>query len=75
MLLPSWRFFLVSTPSPFLQPQAAVVQGYEKTNLTERKHEVVKQLMQQIDDWKASLPESSSGNVFSNERSQPAADR
>jgi N-acetylgalactosamine-6-sulfatase len=48
---------------------------YEKVDLAEKKPEVVKQLMQQIDDWKASLPESPSGDVFSNERSQPAADR
>ena len=43
---------------------------YEKADLGKEKPAVVKQLMPQIDDWKASLPESSSGDVFSSERSQ-----
>ena len=46
---------------------------YEKADLSKEKPEVVKQLMQQIDDWKASLPESPSGDVFSSERSQPSS--
>jgi len=47
---------------------------YEKADLSKEKPEVVTQLMQQIDDWKATLPESPFGDVFSSERSQTAAD-
>ena len=47
---------------------------YEKADVSKEKPEVVKQLIQQVDDWKSTLPQSPSGDVFSRERSQPAAD-
>lgn len=46
---------------------------YEKADLSQKNREVVKQLLQQIDDWKALLPESPTGDVFSSERSQPSS--
>jgi len=48
---------------------------YEKTNLTEQKPEMVRQLLHKINGWKATLPESPSGDVFSNERSQATSAR
>ena len=48
---------------------------FEKMELAENKSEVVRQLMRKLDQWKATLPESPSGDVFSKERSQPAAAR
>ena len=41
---------------------------YEKADLSKVKPEVVEQLMQQIENWKSTLPESPSGDVFSRER-------
>jgi len=50
---------------------------YEKTDLKEKKPEVVSRLMQQIMQWKGTLPERPSGDVFSSERekSVPARKR
>ena len=45
---------------------------FETTNLSERQPAVVSQLIEKLDDWKASLPDSPSGDVFSKERSNPA---
>jgi arylsulfatase A-like enzyme len=44
---------------------------FEKINLHDQKPAIVRQLMRKIDNWKATLPESPSGNVFSDERSEP----
>jgi N-acetylgalactosamine-6-sulfatase len=43
---------------------------YEKTDLKEIKPDVVRQLMQQIDQWKATLPERPTGAVFSIDRAR-----
>ena len=48
---------------------------YEKTDLSNANPEVVKKLVQQVDEWKATLPKSPSGDVFSSERSQLPAGR
>jgi len=45
---------------------------YERTDLSEATPHVVEKLVQQLEDWQASLPNSPSGNVFSLERSQSA---
>ncbi|MBD3675127.1 MAG: hypothetical protein HUJ26_16540 [Planctomycetaceae bacterium] len=55
--------------------QAITADPYEQTDLSDARPEVVEQLVQQIDEWKASLPDSPSGDVFSRERSQPDTDR
>ena len=47
----------------------------EKTNLTDQKPDVVRQLLHKINGWKATLPESPSGDVFSSERSLPTSAR
>ncbi len=41
---------------------------FERTDLNGKNPEVVRQLMQQIDEWKATLPDKPTGNVFSDER-------
>ena len=43
---------------------------YEKTDLKERKPEVVRELMQHLDQWKDTLPAEPTGDVFSNERTE-----
>jgi arylsulfatase A-like enzyme len=48
---------------------------YEKNDLTERKSEVVRRLLQQIDEWKATLPERPTGDVFSIERVKATPDQ
>lgn len=45
-----------------------VADPMEKTNLSESKPEVVKQLLSKIDDWKSGLPAKPTGDVFSAER-------
>ena len=44
------------------------VDPFETTNLSDSKPAVVSKLKKQVDQWKATLPESPSGNVFSSER-------
>ncbi|MDG1895223.1 MAG: sulfatase-like hydrolase/transferase [Fuerstiella sp.] len=48
---------------------------FEKINLHDQKPAIVRQLMQKIDNWKATLPESPSGDVFSDERFEPGSAR
>ena len=48
---------------------------YEKTDLREKEPEVVSRLMQQIDQWKKTLPDKPSGDVFSIERAKAIPDR
>ena len=68
----NWKL-LTNRDATYSELYDITADSYEKTDLSEEKPEVVTQLMQQIDDWKATLPESPSGDVFSIERSQPAA--
>ncbi|MEM7146004.1 MAG: sulfatase-like hydrolase/transferase [Verrucomicrobiota bacterium] len=42
----------------------------EKSDLAKKNPEAAKKLLRKIDDWKATLPEKPSGDVFSAERSQ-----
>jgi len=48
---------------------------YEKTDLGEKEPEVVSRLVQQIDQWKKTLPDKPSGDVFSIERAKAIPDR
>ena len=47
-----------------------VADPLEKTDLKEDEPQVVLQLLKKIEDWKATLPENPSGDVFSAERKQ-----
>lgn len=47
---------------------------YELEDVSDREPEKVKTLRQQLDAWKATLPQTPSGNVFSSERSKPPAE-
>ena len=47
-----------------------VADPYEKENLASTKPEVVKQLLASITRWRATLPDTPSGDVFSSERKQ-----
>lgn len=47
-----------------------VADPLEQTNLKENQAEVVAQLLVKIEDWKGTLPEKPTGNVFSEERNQ-----
>lgn len=42
---------------------------FEKADLKESRPEVVQQLLEKLEAWKATLPAKPTGNVFSNERS------
>ena len=48
------------------------VDPHEKVDLSKVKSEVVVEMMQQIDDWKSTLPTAPSANLFSSERSLPS---
>ena len=43
---------------------------YETHDLREEKPEVVAGLVRKLEDWKKTLPEKPSGNVFSAERAE-----
>ncbi len=43
---------------------------YEKNDLKEKEPDVVKQLLGKLADWKTTLPDKPTGNVFSAERSE-----
>ena len=43
---------------------------YEKNDVKEEEPEVVKQLLEKLAEWKATLPAKPTGNVFSAERSR-----
>ena len=42
----------------------------EKTDLKQKNSQVVSQLMAQLDEWKTTLPNRPTGDVFSNERTR-----
>ena len=48
---------------------------FEKTNLADQNPDVAERLLGRLDNWKATLPDSPSGDVFSAERTQSAAER
>ncbi|MGJ8697531.1 MAG: sulfatase family protein [Verrucomicrobiaceae bacterium] len=47
-----------------------IADPYEETNLAEANQETVTRLSQLLEDWKKTLPEKPTGNVFSNLRQQ-----
>jgi arylsulfatase A-like enzyme len=65
----SWKL-LANRDSSYVELYELSNDPYEKTDLKEEKPEVVQQLLQQIEGWKATLPEQPSGNVFSSEREE-----
>lgn len=70
----NWKL-LTNRDARYSELYDIVADPYEKKNLADERPEVLRQLLQQIDRWKATLPESPSGDVFSEERSQPASER
>ena len=59
-----WKL-LTNRDSTHIELYNIVADPHEKIDLASKKPEVVKQLLQQIEDWKATLPKQPAGNVFS----------
>jgi len=64
-----WKL-VANKDSTHLELYDLAADPYEKSDLKAKEPEVVKQLLQQLDQWKATLPAKPSGNVFSSERSK-----
>ena len=64
----NWKL-LTNRDSSYQELYDIAEDPYEKTDLSEQKPEIVRSLMQQIDQWKATLPTEPTGKVFSIERS------
>jgi len=65
----NWKL-VANADSSYVELYDLVADRYEKTDLKEKEPEVVKQLLDKLDAWKATLPDKPRGNVFSAERSQ-----
>ena len=63
----NWKL-LTNRDSTHIELYNIIADPKEKNNLALKKPEAVKQLLQQIEDWKATLPKHPTGNVFSKER-------
>ena len=64
-----WKL-LTNKDSSYLELYDIAADPYERTDLKDNEPEVVKQLLEKLDKWKATLPAEPTGNVFSAERSQ-----
>ena len=67
MVHENWKL-LANRDSSYCELYDLAAGPYETSNLKEQKPKVVRQLLQQIDQWKATLPAKPTGDVFSNER-------
>jgi arylsulfatase A-like enzyme len=65
----SWKL-LANRDSSYVELYELSNDPLEETDLKKEKPEVVQQLLQQIEGWKATLPKQPSGNVFSSERKE-----
>jgi arylsulfatase A-like enzyme len=65
----SWKL-LANRDSSYVELYELSNDPLEETDLKKEKPEVVQQLLQQIEGWKATLPKQPSGNVFSSEREE-----
>lgn len=65
----NWKL-LANRDSTHIELYDITTDPYEKTDVSKENPEVVKLLLQEIDDWKETLPKSPSGNVFSKLRSR-----
>ena len=59
---------LTNRDSTHIELYNIIADPKEKLDLASKRPEVAKQLLQQIEDWKATLPKQPTGNVFSRER-------
>ena len=64
-----WKL-VTNNDSSYLELYNIVKDPYEKNDLQKSKTEMVKNLLNKLDQWKKTLPEKPSGDVFSAERSQ-----
>lgn len=62
-----WKL-LTNRDSSHTELYDLVADPYEKSNLSQKKPDVVRSLLSQLERWKSSLPSAPSGNVFSQER-------
>ncbi len=65
----NWKL-LVNQDFSHLELYDIINDPYEKNDLSETSPLVTNQLLEQIRDWKQTLPEHPTGNVFSEERSE-----
>jgi arylsulfatase A-like enzyme len=65
----NWKL-LTNRDFSHLELYDIAVDAYEKTDLQGQKPKVVKELLQELTDWKATLPAQPTGDVFSAERSK-----
>ncbi|MDF1815670.1 MAG: sulfatase-like hydrolase/transferase [Verrucomicrobiales bacterium] len=63
----NWKL-VASKKNEHVELYNIVEDPYEKMDLKEEKPEVVKELLETLENWKATLPEKPTGNVFSAER-------
>ncbi len=63
----NWKL-LTNRDSSYFELYDLAADPYEKTELKERKPEVARRLMQQMETWKSTLPAKPTGDVFSSER-------
>ncbi|WP_442506824.1 sulfatase family protein [Novipirellula sp. SH528] len=63
----NWKL-LTNQDQSYSELYDIVADPYEKENLASTKPEVVKQLLASITRWRATLPDTPSGDVFSSER-------
>ena len=70
----SWKL-LTSGDSSYVELYDLVADPLEKADLRGDKPRVVEHLLEQLESWKAALPEKPSGNVFSSERAERSSTR
>ena len=63
----NWKL-LTNRDSSYVELYDLAADPYEKTDLREQKPEAVKTLLQRLEQWKRTLPEKPTGDVFSKER-------
>ncbi len=63
----NWKL-LTNRDASYSELYDIVADPYEQTDLKNTEPEVVRKLKQQIDQWRATLPQKPSATVFSNER-------
>lgn len=63
----NWKL-LANQDQSYIELYDIVNDPYEKTDLSKSKPAVVKELLASISQWRTTLPDSPSGNVFSSER-------
>jgi arylsulfatase A-like enzyme len=62
-----WKL-MTNEDGSYVELYDLVMDAFETSDLKDKQPDVVKQLKEKIDQWKATLPAKPSGNVFSKER-------